>query len=73
VPSFGKSSDEYDPVGLSFYSYWSGYVTPRSYSWLDKYDTRYEIPVITVFFNLKCFGSVIFKAMRILVYVILIV
>jgi arabinogalactan endo-1,4-beta-galactosidase len=47
VPSFGKSSDEYDPVGLSFYSYWSGYVTPRSYSWLDKYDTRYEKLLIT--------------------------
>jgi len=40
VPTFGKSSDDYEEVGAPFYAHWSGYSTPRSYSWLDKYDTR---------------------------------
>jgi len=40
IPVFGKSTDDYEEVGAVFYAYWSGYTTPRSYSWLDKYDTR---------------------------------
>lgn len=40
VPTFGKCADDYEEVGAAFYAYWSGYSTPRSYSWLDKYDTR---------------------------------
>lgn len=40
VPTFGKSTDEYESVGAAFYSYWAGYSTPRTFSWLDKYDTR---------------------------------
>jgi len=40
VPDFGRSADSYEEVCGRFYDYWSGYVTPRSYSWLDKYDTR---------------------------------
>merc|ERR1719341_1371621 len=26
--------------GAAFYNYWSGYCTPRTFSWKDKYDTR---------------------------------
>jgi len=40
VPVFGKSTDDYEEIGTAFYAYWSGYSTPRSFSWLDKYDTR---------------------------------
>jgi len=40
IPEFGKSVDEYEDVCAAFYNYWSGYSTPRTYSWLDKYDTR---------------------------------
>jgi len=40
VPEFGSSSDDYEEVCASFYGYWSAYSTPRSFSWLDKYDTR---------------------------------
>ena len=40
IPSFGKSDDDYETVVGPFYAYWSVYSTHRSYSWLDKYDTR---------------------------------
>ena len=40
VPFFGKSTDEYESVVGPFYAFWTSYNTPRSYSWLDKYDTR---------------------------------
>merc|ERR1711923_601226 len=40
IPSFGKSDDDYETVVGPFYAYWSVYTTSRSYSWLDKYDTR---------------------------------
>merc|ERR550519_1404837 len=40
VPSFGCTNDTYEDVGAAFYNYWSGYCTPRTFSWLDKYDTR---------------------------------
>jgi len=40
IPGFGKSTDEYEMVVGPFYAYWTGYSTPRSFSWLDKYDTR---------------------------------
>jgi len=39
-PSFGKSVDSYEESCAEFYSFWSVYCTPRSYVWLDKYDTR---------------------------------
>jgi len=39
-PSFGKSDDEYETVVGPFYAFWSSYSTARSFSWLDKYDTR---------------------------------
>ncbi len=34
-PPFGDSGSQ-DDVWQEFYSFFSGYVTPRSYSWLDK-------------------------------------
>ena len=40
VPSFGCANDTYEDVGAAFYNYWSGYCTPRTFSWKDKYDTR---------------------------------
>jgi len=40
IPSFGKSVDDYETVVGPFYAYWTSYNTPRSYTWLDKYDTR---------------------------------
>jgi len=40
IPCFGKSMDDYEGVVGPFYAYWSSYSTPRSFSWLDKYDTR---------------------------------
>merc|ERR1719237_1647195 len=42
VPSFGCANDTYEDVGAAFYNYWSGYCTPRTFSWKDKYDTRQE-------------------------------
>ena len=39
-PSFGKSDDDYESVVGPFYAFWSSYSTARSFSWLDKYDTR---------------------------------
>ena len=39
-PCFGKSDDEYETVVGPFYAFWSCYSTARSFSWLDKYDTR---------------------------------
>lgn len=39
-PSFGTSDSVYQDW-QQFYNFFSGYVTPRSYSWLDKYDTRH--------------------------------
>ena len=39
-PDFGRGEEDYEVSAQRFYDYWSGYVTPRSYSWLDKYDTR---------------------------------
>ncbi len=38
-PPFGDSTAA-DDVWLSFYDFFSAYSTPRSYAWLDKYDTR---------------------------------
>ncbi len=38
-PDLGDSSSA-DEAWQEFYSFHSGYVTPRSYSWTDKYDTR---------------------------------
>ncbi len=38
-PDFGHSGSE-DEVWQEFYAFHSGYCTPRSYSWVDKYDTR---------------------------------
>ena len=29
IPVFGKSTDDYESIGLAFYSYWAGYTTPR--------------------------------------------
>jgi len=40
IPSFGKYESDYEEVVGPFYAYWSSYSTPRSFSWLDKYDTR---------------------------------
>jgi len=40
IPSFGKAADDYETVVGPFYAYWTSYSTPRSFSWLDKYDTR---------------------------------
>ena len=38
-PPFGRSDSPSD-VWQEFYAFFSTYVTPRSYNWLDKYDTR---------------------------------
>ena len=38
-PSFGDADSE-EEVWQEFYAFFSCYVTTRSYSWLDKYDTR---------------------------------
>merc|ERR1712173_319079 len=38
-PSFGNSSSP-DNVWQEFYAFFSCYVTTRTYTWLDKYDTR---------------------------------
>jgi len=38
-PTFGDSASD-DDTWHAFYNFFSGYVTPRSYAWLDKYDTR---------------------------------
>ena len=40
IPLFGKSDDDYETVVCPFYAHWSVYTTTKSYSWLDKYDTR---------------------------------
>ena len=40
IPLFGKSDDDYETVVCPFYAHWSVYTTKKSYSWLDKYDTR---------------------------------
>ena len=40
IPLFGKAADDYETVVGPFYAHWSVYTTTRSYSWLDKYDTR---------------------------------
>jgi len=40
IPCFGLSDDDYEKVVGPFYAYWASYNTPRSYTWLDKYDTR---------------------------------
>jgi len=40
IPGFGGPCDEYETVVGPFYAYWAGYSTSRSYTWLDKYDTR---------------------------------
>ena len=40
IPLFGKSGDDYEMVVGPFYAHGSVYPTTRSYSWLDKYDTR---------------------------------
>merc|ERR1712141_90894 len=38
-PSFGNGNSP-DNVWQEFYAFFSCYVTTRTYSWLDKYDTR---------------------------------
>ena len=38
-PDFGLSDAE-DEIWQEFYAFFSAYVTPRSYAWVDKYDTR---------------------------------
>ena len=38
-PTFGRS-DSSPEIWQYFYGFFSAYVTPRSYNWLDKYDTR---------------------------------
>ena len=38
-PTFGTSKAE-EESWMEFYAFFSAYVTPRSYAWLDKYDTR---------------------------------
>ncbi|VDM17492.1 unnamed protein product [Hydatigera taeniaeformis] len=39
-PTFGKSDSDYDSVVRSFYTFWEGFTTRKSYSWVDRYDTR---------------------------------
>lgn len=56
LPSFGKSDDDYESVVGPFYSFWSVYSTTRSYSWLDKYDTRLDRNKFETFMiNLFCY------------------
>lgn len=40
IPNFGTSNSSYDDVVRSFYSYWEGYCTKKSYVWLNIYDIR---------------------------------
>ena len=40
VPEFGNSQSSFEEVVRSFYGYWQGYCTLRTYVWVEKYDTR---------------------------------
>lgn len=39
-PTFGKSDSDYDSVVRSFYTFWESFATRKSYSWVERYDTR---------------------------------
>ncbi|VDL61091.1 unnamed protein product [Hymenolepis diminuta] len=39
-PTFGQSDSDYEAVVRLFYAYWEGFSTGKSYSWVEKYDTR---------------------------------
>ncbi|KAL5966304.1 hypothetical protein TSMEX_005965 [Taenia solium] len=39
-PTFGKSDSDYDSVVQPFYTYWEGFASRKSYSWVERYDTR---------------------------------
>ncbi|KAM7534908.1 hypothetical protein Aperf_G00000115168 [Anoplocephala perfoliata] len=39
-PTFGQLDSDYDSVVRPFYTYWEGFSTRKSYSWVEKYDTR---------------------------------
>ncbi|XP_002732371.1 dnaJ homolog subfamily C member 21-like [Saccoglossus kowalevskii] len=39
-PEFGNAHSDYNEIIKPFYNYWLNYVTPKSYVWLEKYDTR---------------------------------
>ncbi|RNJ54187.1 DnaJ sub C member 21 [Verticillium nonalfalfae] len=36
-PSFGESSDEYEPNVKAFYANWAGFSTVKTFAWKDKY------------------------------------
>lgn len=40
IPDFGKSDSDYDTVVGPFYSFWLSYMTPRSFVWAEKHDSR---------------------------------
>ncbi|XP_018915010.2 uncharacterized protein [Bemisia tabaci] len=40
APDFGKSDSSYDEVVHPFYCFWQSFVTKKSFSWLDPYDSK---------------------------------
>jgi DnaJ family protein A protein 5 len=40
IPDFGKSDSDYDTVVGPFYAFWLSYITPRSFVWVEKHDSR---------------------------------
>ena len=40
IPDFGNSDSDYETVVAPFYSFWLGYLTPRSFVWCEKHDSR---------------------------------
>ncbi|VDD83348.1 unnamed protein product [Mesocestoides corti] len=39
-PTFGHANSDYESVVRPFYVFWEGFVTRKSYSWVEPYDTR---------------------------------
>lgn len=39
-PSFGHKDDRHEDVVKTFYAYWTGFATRKSFSWKDKYSMR---------------------------------
>ncbi|XP_077980888.1 dnaJ homolog subfamily C member 21-like [Glandiceps talaboti] len=40
IPEFGNSHSSYEDVVKPFYDFWLNYLTPKTYVWTEKYDTR---------------------------------
>uniref|UniRef100_A0A1B6MKP1 DnaJ homolog subfamily C member 21 n=1 Tax=Graphocephala atropunctata TaxID=36148 RepID=A0A1B6MKP1_9HEMI len=40
IPNFGKSNSSYEDVVHSFYCFWQGYTTKKSFAWLNIYDIK---------------------------------